>query len=324
MKSELLYLSRADVEAVGLSMKEVIDAVTLALTEKGRGRVEMPPKPGIHTAPDAFIHAMPAYLPAIEAAGIKWVAGFPENPGRGLPYVTGLIVLNDPHVGLPLAVLDATWITAMRTGAATAVAARHLARRDAKTLAILGCGVQGRSNALALQVELPALELLRVYDARDENARRYADEMKTKLRLRIEPVPSAEAAVRDADVVVTAGPILKAPRPVIAYDWLREGAFVCTLDFDSYVKGETWKRADKLATDDAEQLRYYRSVGYFQEVPDPYADLGELVTGARPGREDSRERILCANLGLAIEDMAVALRVYERARAGGIGRRLPL
>jgi ornithine cyclodeaminase/alanine dehydrogenase-like protein (mu-crystallin family) len=122
-ESKLLYLSQADVDAVGLTMREIIDALEVAFKEKGEGKVEMPPKPGIHPQPDAFIHAMPAYIPALKSAGLKWVSGFPENLDRGLPYITGLLVLNDPETGLPLSVMDCVWITAMRTGAATALAA---------------------------------------------------------------------------------------------------------------------------------------------------------------------------------------------------------
>ena len=138
----LLYLSRGDVEAVGLSMAEIIEALEAAFHEKGEGRVEMPPKPGIHPGGgDNFIHAMPAYIPALHSAGVKWVSGFPENTQRGLPYVSGLLILNDIETGLPLAVMDCGWITAMRTGAATAVAAKYLARADSATAGILACGV---------------------------------------------------------------------------------------------------------------------------------------------------------------------------------------
>ncbi|MCJ7606880.1 MAG: ornithine cyclodeaminase family protein, partial [Thermoplasmata archaeon] len=102
MSDEMLYLSRADVERVDLPMAEVIDAVERVFVEKGEGRVEMPPKPGIHTMPDAFIHAMPAYIPGMKAAGMKWVSGYPANHGRGLPYISGLLVLNDPETGIPV------------------------------------------------------------------------------------------------------------------------------------------------------------------------------------------------------------------------------
>ena len=120
-ENRLLYLSYSDVQGLGVTMAEVIEALESAFREKGKGKVEMPPKPGVHpTNPDNFIHAMPAYIPALGSAGVKWVAGYPENYKRGLPYITGLLILNDVETGLPLAVMDWVWITAMRTGAATA------------------------------------------------------------------------------------------------------------------------------------------------------------------------------------------------------------
>src|SRR3972149_12230196 len=116
---QLLFLSRADIEEAGITMKEIVSAVEQAFREKGEGHVEMPPKPGIHPASDAFIHAMPAYLPRLRAAGIKWVSGYPDNYKSGLTYISGLVVLNDPETGFPMAVMDGAWITAKRTGAAT-------------------------------------------------------------------------------------------------------------------------------------------------------------------------------------------------------------
>ena len=114
----LRYLSRNDVESLALPMKEIIEAVEAAFREKGEGTAEMPPKPGVHPLEDAFIHAMPAFLGGMGAAGMKWVSGFPQNPDRGLPYISGLFVLNDVETGLPLSVMDCTWITGARTGAA--------------------------------------------------------------------------------------------------------------------------------------------------------------------------------------------------------------
>lgn len=111
----LLYLSRQDVETVGLDLPTIIELLEKAFRNKGEGSVELPPKPGIHTRPNAFIHAMPAYIPALHSAGIKWVSGYPDNPQRGLPYISGLIILNDEENGLPYAVMDCTWITAYRT-----------------------------------------------------------------------------------------------------------------------------------------------------------------------------------------------------------------
>jgi ornithine cyclodeaminase/alanine dehydrogenase-like protein (mu-crystallin family) len=318
----LLYLSRADVEAVGLPMAEIIDALEAMFAEKGAGRVEMPPKPGIHTRPDAFIHAMPAYIPSLEAAGVKWVSGYPANPAAGLPYVSGLLILNDPETGIPLAVMDCTWITAQRTGAATAIAARYLARPESATVGIVACGVQGRSNLEALSCSFP-IRTVRAYDVKPERARRYAAEMGTRLQLDVEPVDALADAVRGLDIVVTSGPILKHPEPAIPAGWLAPGAFASLVDFDSYWQGTALREADKLATDDRRQMRSYREVGYFRDTPEPYADLGEIVTRAKPGRETARERTMTINLGLGLEDMATAIRIYRRATALKIGTELP-
>jgi ornithine cyclodeaminase/alanine dehydrogenase-like protein (mu-crystallin family) len=184
---QILYLSKADAQSVGITMAEVIEALEAAFREKGEGRVEMPPKPGIHPGGgDNFIHAMPAYIPALKSAGIKWVSGFPGNQKRGLPYITGLLILNDPETGLPISVMDCVYITAMRTGAATAVGARYLARPDSSVAGVLGCGVQGRSNAEALSVLFP-LERVMAYDVSAEAAQRYADEMSARLNLEVVP-----------------------------------------------------------------------------------------------------------------------------------------
>jgi ornithine cyclodeaminase/alanine dehydrogenase len=322
-EGRLLYLSRADVEAVALDMPAMIDLLETAFREKGAGRIEMPPKPGIHTQPDAFIHAMPAYIPAQHAAGIKWVSGYPGNQARGLPYITGLLILNDDQTGLPYAVMDCTWITAYRTGAATALSAKYLARPDAATAAILACGVQGRTNLEALAALFP-LHRAYVFDVDKERQRQFAVEMGEKLGLEVVEVDAPRKAVVAADLVVTSGPILKHPAPAIEAGWLQPGAFGSAVDFDSYWQPGALAQMDRIATDDHAQFQYYRSVGYFAETPDPYADLGELVAGQKPGRQGAEERTLAINLWLALDDMAVAPEVYRRAVAAGIGTWLEL
>ena len=322
-EGELLYLSRADVEAVALDMPAMIGLLETAFREKGEGRVEMPPKPGIHTQPDAFIHAMPAHIPGLHAAGIKWVSGYPGNQAKGLPYITGLLILNDEVTGLPYSVMDCTWITAYRTGAATAVSAKYLARPESETAGILACGVQGRTNLEALAAVFP-LRRAYVFDVDKVRQQRFAVEMSTKLGLEIVEVDAPQAAVVTSDLVVTSGPILKHPAPAIAADWLQPGAFGSAVDFDSYWQPAALAQMDRIATDDHAQFQYYRSVGYFGQTPDPYADLGELVAGAKRGRQSDDERTLAINLGLALDDMAVAPEVYRRAVERGIGTWLPL
>jgi len=319
MSSDVLYLSKKDVEETDLTMAEIINVVEEALREKGEGKVEMPPKPGIHPRPDAFIHAMPAFIPRMPAAGMKWVSGFPDNRKCNLPYIMGVLVLNDPETGAPICIMDASWITAKRTGAATAVAAKYLARKDSKVFGILGCGVEGRSNLEAMSTAFKGLEEVRAYDISKANLQRYVSEMTDKYGLSVGPVDSPKKAVKGCDIVVTAGPILKHPKPVIEAAWFDDGGFACPLDFDSYWKPQAMHSMHKFCTDDLEQLLYYQSSGYFQDIPNVYADLGELATGKKPGRENDSERTMSMNLGLAIEDMATAIKIYEKAKSKGTG-----
>lgn len=323
-ENQLLYLSREDVVSVGLGMAEIIELLEQAFLEKGAGQVEMPPKPGIHPGGgDNFIHAMPAYIPGMKSAGIKWVGGFPENNQRGLPYITGLLILNDPETGLPLSVMDCTWITGMRTAAATAVAARRLARPESSVLGILGCGVQGRTNTEALNVLFP-LQKVMAYDVAFESADAFAKDITSGFGLAVEVVASPIEAVGGCDLIVTAGPILRQPHQTIQAGWWDEGAFASLVDFDSYWHPDALKEAAKFYTDDLAQLNHYREVGYFQDIPPVTGDLGELVSGQKPGRETGVERTIACNLGLAMDDMAVAPTLYHQAVEKGIGAWLPL
>ena len=326
---EILYLSRADVEAAGVRMTAIIERLETAFREKGLGRVEMPPKPGIHPGPpggDNFIHAMPAYIGALGAAGVKWIGGFPGNLKVGLPYITGLLILNDAETGLPKAVMDATWITAMRTGAASAVAVKHLKRAGAASFGILGCGVQSRTNLEAIASVLPSLRRVRAYDIHPERAERYCAEAgAAHPGIAFSAVATPRDAVEATDIVVTAGPIRSRPSPVIGPEWLAEGCLALPLDYDSYFTPEAMAAADRFYTDDTAQLRHTRDGGvYFQRIPEVFADLGEVVAGLKDGRRRERERLFCMSLGIALDDMATAPLVLERAMAKGLGTRLPL
>jgi len=320
---QLLYLSRADVELARVTMTDIIDALEAAFREHGEGRTEMPPKPGVHSRPDAFIHAMPAYIPALRAIGMKWVSGYPANQRKNLPYISGLLVLNDDETGFPLAVMDCTWITAKRTGAATALSAKHLARPDAKTVGILGCGVQGRSNVEALNALFPLARVV-AYDTAAGQADAFASDVRDQWGLEVVVAKEPREAVHGCDLVVTAGPIFRQPHATIKAGWLDEGAFASLVDFDSYWDGPALHEVDKFTTDDIPQLEHYREAGYFQNIPPIYASLGELVAGKKPGRERPEERTIACNLGLAIDDMATAPLVYARAKAAGLGTWLPL
>ena len=322
--NQLLYLSQNDVVAVGLTMAEIIDALEVAFREKGNGFAEIPPKPGIHPGGgDNFIHAMPAYIPALKAAGVKWVSGFPENYQRGLPYITGLLILNDPESGLPVSVMDCVWITAMRTGAASALSARYLARPESSIVGVLGCGVQGRTNVEALNVLFPLTKVM-AYDVDSDATDRYVEEISTRFNLEVISVSNPQDAVTGCDIVVTSGPILKEPHATIQAGWLDKGAFASLVDFDSYWHADAMRETSKFCTDDTQQLLHYQDVGYFKKIPPLYADLGELVIGQKPGRESPDEKTMTANLGLALDDMAVAPLIFRKATEKGLGTWLPL
>lgn len=323
-ENRLLYLSQSDIVRINLTMTEIITRLEVAFKEKAEGRVEMPPKPGIHPGDaDNFIHAMPAYIPAMKSAGMKWVSGFPYNIQKGLPYISGLLILNDPETGLPISVMDCVWITAKRTGAATAVAAKWLARPDSSIVGILGCGVQGRSNIEALNIDFP-LKQVRAYDIDPDRSVQFATEIEARFGLEVIPVDKPKDAVSGCDIVVTAGPILINPHATIQAGWMDEGSFASLVDFDSYWHPDALKESDKFCTDDVSQLHHYKDAGYFQNIPPIYADLGELVAGQKLGRETPEERTMACNLGLAMDDMAVAPLIYQKAIENGIGTWLPL
>jgi alanine dehydrogenase len=324
---ELLYLSRKDVEGLGISMKDVVEVVDNGFRLKGMGKSEMPPKPGIHPRPNSFIHAMPAYVKEVESAGLKWVSGYPSNLQKGLPYITGLLILNDTETGVPTAVMDSAWITAMRTGASVGIAAKYLAKKGSSVAAILGCGVQGRSSLRALVETLPRLSKVQCYDLYPEASNRYKDEMNRLFPALNMKICSSPAEMMDgADVVVTAIPIVTKPEPPLAAGMLKKGGLGVSLDYDSAWTGRAMKECDKFVSDDISQLLHTKKEGvYFSGIPEKiYADLGELAANLKPGRQNDTERIFCMNMGIAVDDMVTAKLIYEQALKKGAGTRLPL
>jgi ornithine cyclodeaminase/alanine dehydrogenase-like protein (mu-crystallin family) len=320
---EMLYLSRRDVESLDIPIADIIARLEMMFVEKGNRRVEMPPKPAVHTNGDAFLHAMPAFIPELDSAGMKWVGGYPENYKLGLPYITGLLVLNDTETGVPYAVMDCTWITAIRTAAATALTARYLARPDSRTLAILGCGVQGRYNLETLNTVF-SLSKVKAYDSIEHVSRCYAREMGSRFDLDIEIAEGPREAVDGADIIVTAGPFLMDPKPVIPHEWIKPGALVCPLDLDSYVKPEVFIQSDFLCTDDLNQFNHFKANGLFKTCPESITEFCDVVTGAVEGRENDSQVITAINIGIALEDMAVAPMVYAEAIESDIGLWLDL
>jgi len=319
---DLLYLTREEVASAAPAMPEVIEAVALALTEKAHGRVLLPPKPTLHPYPGTLLQAMPAWVEAARAGGMKWVAAFPGNHQRKLPAVSGLIILNNPETGLPEAILDAAWITAARTGAATAVAARALARSDSKTLGLLGAGVQARSNVAALKQVLPQLRRVLVYAPRAEAVESLRRDISKEHGLEVKAALSPEQAVRQADVVVTA---TTWPRvngePAIVAEWLPPGVFASVVDLDASWTGAAVAHCERRFIDDLPTMAVAREKGTFRAWAEA-EDLGRVIAGLRPGRQRDEERLVSIILGLGIYDVVVARRVVDEARKRGMGTAL--
>jgi alanine dehydrogenase len=306
----LLYLSREEVAGLLPEIPAQLDLVEDTYRSVGAGRVELPPKPGIHPRKDSFIHAMPAYLRDEDVASLKWVAGYPGNKDAGLPYISGLIVLNDAGTGLPLAVMDGAEITAARTAAASGVCIRRWAPHGWSEAAILGCGEQGRHHARVLGTLNPAARI----HAFDPHPERIA-----QLEGQVEPAPTPEDAVSGSEVVVTAGPIVEEPESPLEPDWLAERWLGLPIDFDFYFSAEAVSAADLFLVDDVDQFEYYRTLGHFQGWPRPDGSVGEAL-----GRPGSPDRVLCCNLGVGALDAAFAARVLATARERGVGTELPL
>jgi ornithine cyclodeaminase/alanine dehydrogenase-like protein (mu-crystallin family) len=320
---ELIYLSQEDVISLKMPMNEVITIIENVLREHGLGHFENPPKPGIHPQPDAFIHGMPGFLPRKKAAGLKWVSSFSSNAGLGIPPVMGLFILNDVQTGQPLAVMDCRWITAMRTGAVSAVAARYLANKNSATVGIIGAGIQGRYNLLALATVMPALEKVRVFDINSPTCDDFVAALDGELQLQFEIGQSPQDVIEGADIIVTATGRLD--EPIFKEKWISPGALILPVHHRGW-ENRTLHRVDKFITDDWQQLKLaHETVGGFDgPLPQRHAELGQIITGQKPGRENEEERIIDFNYGLAIEDVAMANEIYKRAKTNGRGQTLPL
>ena len=321
-----LYLDRADLEALQIRSAEVVEAVDAACRAKGEGGAVMPAKLSLHGEEGAFSQALAASLGA-RGLGVKWVTIFPSNIAAGLPLVSGLVVLSDPETGQVTAVMEAGTITAWRTGASAAVAARYLARPGADCVGLLGCGVQGRSAVAALAAVLPRLRRVRCFDALPEAAEAFAGEMGRALQdVAVVVCGSAADVTRGAGVVVSAITMAEGVAPPLGAGLLEPGALAVALDYDAAWTPEAMAACDRFYCDDTAQVLATRAAGVrLGGIPSEIAgDLGELAAGRVRGRTDERERLFCLNLGMAVEDVAAAQLALSRARELGLGRDLPV
>ena len=328
---EFLYLTQADVRATGVDMPMVMDAVEDSFRLHHQGQTNLPHKTVLDLGERerGRGNAMPAYVGGdYDAFGIKWIAGFPKNPMlHGLPRATGFFILNDSWKGIPLAIMDCTLLSAMRTGAVTGVGAKYMARPDAESVAMIGAGVQARTQLEALKVALPGLKEARAFDIRHETAERYATEMSERLALDIQAVDSAEAAVRDADVVVT---VTVADEPIVKDAWMKPGSFFAAVGSYQEEEFAVVKNSDKIVVDGLEHVLHRGTPvialmiaqGMIKE--EEIVELGAIVCGDARGRERPEERVFFSPIGMGTEDVCVCHKVYQLAVEKGIGTKLGL
>lgn len=327
VNKDVLYLSKQDVMGLGITMAEVVDTLDDVFREKSAGRYEMPAKIGIHTRPDDFLHAMPCWAEKWNAAGIKWVSGYKNNPkDYGLDYINGLLILNDTTTGIPIAIMDSAWITAIRTGGVSGLSAKYLAKKDSSTLAIIASGAQARTALQAFKVTVPNLKKVWVWDVFPASAERYVKEMGEMFPdLDMQATTCVEEAVRDADIIGTHAPVVKEDIGVIDKAWLKPGVLAASVDNDVLWKmGSIPGTFQKYFTDDQSQYLHFRDhIGSIKQIPGLPEELGDMISGKVPGRENDSENIYANNIGIAFDDIAVAAVVYQRAKEKGVGIVLP-
>jgi ornithine cyclodeaminase/alanine dehydrogenase len=318
MTPTLRYLTRADVEAVGLTGVDVLSILEDVFAAKREGAVEMPAKIGVHPRDDAFIHAMPAYLESADAVGIKWVAGYPANQELGLPYIHGLFVLTDAGTGVPLAVMDATWITEIRTAAASMLGIRALAERPVETLGILGCGRQGSVHLELAMKALPGIARVTLFDRHTERAKTLAA---AHAGLDVRTAAAADEIAADADAVITTAAIVRDPDRPLHRSHLAGATIACAIDFDASLSEDLFDDAALFVVDDVPQYLHYAEQGYFAGYPNDPIELSDALD---PQAEHPAGLRVYVALGIALEDVAVAAEINRRAAESGLGTELPL
>lgn len=322
-KPELTILSSADMDELGLDIGQITELLEGAFLSKAGAAVVMPPKVWFYRSGPRFYSAMACASFDLGFAGCKWQSGDPDNPDRGLPYIQGMYILNEDPTGRMLAIMDAEWITGHRTAAASGLVVKHLAKREAKVLGILGCGLQGRKHVEAVLHVRPDIERCVCYDLYPERQARFIEEMEQRHELEISGGSGPEEVARASDVLVTGGPIMDRRRPVIEPAWIKTGALVVTIDYDSYVTDAAIAAMDLVLTDDREQIRDARAKeGKFSGVTRIDASLDEMLSEGKGRRTSEDQRIMVFNLGIALEDLATAVEIYDRAGKLGAGHRV--
>lgn len=330
------YLSQEDyIKAGGLDMDGTVAAIQKSFELHASGHTIQPSKPVIRWGgPETEetrgrIMTMPSYLGGdLDVAGVKWIPSMPSNPKQlGMPRASAIIILTDPNTGFPLSIMDGTIVSAMRTGAATGVAAKYLANQNASVAGIIGAGVQSRTQLMAIKsVFKEQIETIKVFDLNTEKTIQFCKEMSEELNTNVVNAASAEEAIRDSDIVITA---TMSTFPYVKGEWLKEGAFHSEISFWDTAAEEV-VHYDRVVVDDYEHVEHhgvdvaYRAVeeGYVKR--DQVSNLGDIILNRADGRQNKSERILFNPIGMSIHDVSEAYRVYRNAKENEIGDRLKL
>ena len=314
----VLYLSADDVGRCLPSMGTRLELVQSALSALAHGEAEMPPKVGVHPRPEAMLEAMPAWWQTRDIVGMKWIAAYPGNQGRGLQHVQGLIVLNEPGSGAPICVMDAGIITALRTASVSVHAAALLNPGDRiDVLAVIGAGTQAKAHIEAFSDRFH-VRRIQLYDRHPERAGKLADWAAAERRLEASTSATARDAVGAADVVLSCAG-LGPDRQALAYRDIADASVVVAIDDDMYVSADMVAQTGLFIVDDRTQFLAFRARGGFAGFRDPDLQLGELgadrASGSRP--------VVVVTIGVGIADIVFANDVYQRAVTAGIGNSLP-
>ena len=329
MPIHLTYLNGPDVERIALTDDEILDAVEGGLRAQGRGETVIEPR--VHLVPDpAFrghFNVLRGYIAPLGVAGVKIVGDYVDNYTRGLPSEMALLNLFDPRTGMPVAIVDATAITDMRTGAVTAIGAKHLARRNSRVLGHVGARGTAYWNVRLLD-RLFHFDEIRVHSRRPESREAFGAKLTKDLGKPVRVVDDWEACVRDADIVVEASR-LEWPEPLLKTAWIKQSALVVPYGTMSAVELSLTDIMDKFVMDDWGQahagkfgaLRAHVDSGRLSEQ-NLHAELGQIVAGLKPGRERDDETILFWHRGLSLSDIALGAAMLAKARRLGIGSEL--
>ena len=320
---ETLVLGKEEVEKL-LSMEETVQALENALKKE----FQMPPKVYLPLPQhNGDFRAMPAYQEPY--ASLKWVNVHPNNPQKGLPTVMATILLNRAENAVPLAIMEGTRITAYRTGAMGALASKYLARKNSQVLGLVGSGVQARTQLLAHQVTMPGLTEALIYDRKPEAAEAFIREMQPQVKMKLRPASTVQKAVEGVDILCTVTPSRKY---LVERKWVKEGTHINAIGADAAGKQELDPQILKdarLIADDLQQAIHGGepnvaiSQGIISES-DIKGTLIEVIRGEKKGRENAKQITVFTSTGLAIQDLATASKVYENAKAKGIGLKVRL